>query len=222
MDLLCCASDLNHQGAVALSQGDSSALTLLQGALVAIEGVCDQTQLLFAESIEPESLQYSMLCNAVHSKKVIDQLRNAGCYILSKPFVFATPGPVSMPSIRGYKAMIVYNMALAYHCLGTCNSGGCSASAMKAAEELYDFCLHLFAELNDPTVFSNLLVAVLNNKAQIHFCQHNFKLSRLILDKLGTVLRSTTPSRLALHDEDIDGVITNVSCQFSLAGASAA
>jgi len=240
------ASDLNNRGALSLVHGNTEqAFKCFEKALDVIDEyspLCVLSQPINPSPALPsaeihQAQQTTLPCTALAIPPPSERTanyRNSSesdyAFVFTKPFVFTASMTTISPSIQqeAHKAVVVYNLGLVYHHYRWSNCHLLKA-ATDTALSLYDQCLHLLTVVvqaqpqASQLFFYNLVVATLNNKAQIHHSRHEIVTTRTVLNQLGTILSSAVQNDpLSFEERDIDGLVLNVSCLLPISSASAA
>ena len=244
------ATDLNNKGALSLMTGDPNmafrnfedALDIIQHYQFYLQTQCSygnsieasptsSSQLESSEQVESLLLPCTALVAPAHylqQEAIITRNNNNNDelgFSFKKPFIF-TPGVSLSPSlVEAYTSVLMYNLGLVYHhYYYQPRESSRLHDSESISLRMYDQCLHhLYAALpEDPSAFFNLIIATMNNKAQLHHARNEFDVSRKILDQLGAIIGSVENDRLSFDEGDVNGLVTNVTCQHALAGASAA
>jgi len=200
-----------------------AAFNLCKGALEALcEGIAYCTPTL-PSHIPLSSLQM-LQCDIADAWSIIPvsvgsdaPLSRAGAdisaFTFTKAFVFNKSRKLSEEHLDSYQAVILFNLALLYDSkeLSTCDR------YQATALELYNHSLELSTAGNCALVCSNVMIAAMNNRAQIFFRRHEVESVRALLEELGRSLGNALGNGAnVLDDQDINGILLNVYCQTAL------
>lgn len=201
------AAELNQRGASFLAAGNyESALPCIHEALETIATASHNPLLSFWEAPgRPDPLRMlppSLLFLPDNQKdttiRTIED--DANQFIYSKPFFFNPEASFAQEEIISYGAIIIFNLALIYH--NKARTFG--EEALITARRLYDNCLEL---LKHGSRFdcSNVIIALLNNRAAIHNELFEFREScqnfKLLADLIGkSIVRTDTLDKGDLRD----------------------
>ena len=117
------------------------------------------------------------------------------------------------------KAVILFNIALLYD---SQEKNLPDVDYEATALELYNSSLEMSLNpapkfAGSPLDCSNLVIATLNNKAQIFFRRNEVDSTRAVLEELGNSLgKALKQGTKALDDHDINCLLLNVQCQSAL------
>lgn len=139
-------------------------------------------------------------------------------FTFTKAFALNTEVPLLEDHVDTYKAVVLFNLALLYHKKDRQDCDSFEATTL----ELYNSSLELL-RFDDELDCSNLVIAILNNKAQIFFQRNELEETRASLDELGkSLLKALGEGTKALDEQDINGLLLNVHCQTALVCAPGA
>ncbi len=205
------ACSLNNQGVDLLLSGESAratkafqfAICLLKRASVTeaedfscteINSSCDDAPLPFSESISTVSGLQGLLGYVYdHGIIISDNISNA-----------KTEATISL-----YIAVVLFNLALTFHCRGTALGGD---ALLEKASVLYTLVVEL---LNTCTMAEDasstiLTLLALNNKAQIRYDQCDYVQSIDCMKYISQIIGSGRGFHFALNPDDLEGLMLNV------------
>ena len=171
---------LNNEGVMLLLENrDQEAVTSLTQSLNQVKG------LLSVSQEAPEGSQHKDVIH--HSTYTLPNLQNQNCFIYSNALMFSLTSD-NLPSsedIHVYTAVIILNIALAYHRKGLSGNAGC----LIKAEKMYEMVGKLL-EGDETHCGTSLLVkvAAINNLSQLRFDQGDYQFSRDGFNYLGCLI----------------------------------
>ena len=227
MDYLQCAASGNNMGVASMLLGDRrAAFDLYKGALEALcEGIAYCTPTLPSNVPSqpfntPQGTSHMPpflpVCN--DSDIPLSSPTEIPAFTFTKAFMFNTSIQPSEEHVDSYKAVVLFNLALLYDSKEQNFCDRFEATAL----ELYNSSLELSLA---PCALdcSNVVIATLNNKAQIFFRRNEVESTRASLEELGRNLgKALEQGTKALDDQDINGLLLNVHCQSALVCAPGA
>ena len=213
-----CAAKLNNVGIFALAAGKRRrAFELFKNAfniLTHDERVIDPA--VDEELDIPESVYSTALPFIPVSSPHLDfsgvnlsggQQHQAFTY--SKAFLFNPRLELERDCVCSFRSVLLFNMALVYHSSAVNPHDEYEVTSMA----LYDKCLEL-VERDDLEDLACVFIAALNNKIQIHHRRSELETTMILLEDLGSVLRESMKRGVeCFDDEDINGLLLNISCQ---------
>jgi len=217
MDYLQAAASMNNMGVVSMSQrgGQRAALAYYKAAL---ESLCTKVQCstpTLACTAVPRTFgncQGSNLPFVPVSLGATCLSADASSFTFSKAFVFNTSVRLLEEYLESYQAVILFNVALLYD-----NRGDNAPTSYEAkALELYINTLDILLCPQAITLdCSNVVIAALNNKAQIFFRRSDFVNTRDSLVELAIHLHKTfvIDGNKSMDEHDINGLLLNVQSQ---------
>lgn len=228
MDYLQCAASMNNMAVLRLLFGDRrGAFDLFKGAFDAMnEGVTYCTKALPAPFLPPHgfphfnntALPFVPIGDSdFHPSSIPEESKNSGDenvdgFTFDKTFLFNPRVKVTVGSIEACKAAVLFNLALLYHQRDKYYYDRYEDTAL----ELYNSCLEL---LRRPSAMncSNVVIAALNNKAQIFYERHDLDTTSALLRELGNCLgKAIDEAGKSLSEQDINRLLLNVHCQRAL------
>ena len=223
MDYLQFAASMNNMGAFSILTGDiRGAFDFYRGALEALsDGVAYCTRTLIGHSLA------HVLRNALQNNTLpFVPLSASDCFVggssnlavdapaftFRKAFVFNTQVRLSQEHEDAYQAVILFNLALLYHR----NECAHCETYETTALELYNSSLGLLRRSSHLDC-SNLMIVILNNKAQIFFRRNEIEKTRSQLEELGKSLGcALSEGTKALEENDLNQLLLNAACQSAL------
>jgi len=151
-----------------------------------------------------------------------NQPQQAAAYTFGKVFLFHPMLELERDCVDSFRAVMLYNMALLYHNASVNPHDEYEATALA----LYETCLELLERDDCPDDLACVYIGALNNTIQIHHGRADLATTQTLLDDLGTILRETLKRKDGhqhfLDDQDIHGLLLNVTCQRALICAAGA
>ncbi|CAB9511600.1 expressed unknown protein [Seminavis robusta] len=225
MDYLDFAASVNNQGVTALLLGDRiGAFGFFKGAWEALsDGIAycgflpnDKVDPSINKALRVSDVPFVPVSTAAFEGAAVRQ-GEAASFTFQKPFAFNTGLELVEEHREIYKAVILLNLAMLYH-----KESGLNDIYEKTALELYGYSLEVL-KCAVHLDCSNVLIATLNNKAQIFFQRHEVERTTESLEKLSQSLGNALREGFkGLEDADIDGLLLNVHCQRALVCAPGA
>lgn len=239
MDNLQCAASMNNSGVVKLFLEDDrrGAFEVFKAAFAILhEGSAYCTSALSLpilpqhfpklSSVSSSTLPFVAISEADFSAKppsptVHHRDEPDHAFMFSKAFAFNPRFEFGEDCIEACKAVVLFNLALVQHRRNKYYVH-CPRHE-NTALRLYSSCLELLRQPS-PLNCSNVVIAALNNKAQIFYEQHDWETTAGLLRELGQCLGKAIDEGAAksLDEQDINGLLLNVHCQRALVCAPSA
>ena len=152
------------------------------------------------QPLSPKSLVVSQQSISKRASSLSDS------FIYSKPFFFNPAATLAEEDIAPYGGVILFNLALTYHE----RSRTVGESALRLALRLYEKCLSL---LKHATTFdcSNVIIAALNNQAQIFEELLDYQRAGLRFKLLADFLKEDDVRKDTLEPDDLQDIFLNIS-----------
>ena len=224
MDYLNCAASMNNMGVVSMLMGNRrEAFDFFRSALESLcerVAYCTPTYSSNALSHHFSSLHQTNLPFVPVSFDTSSLSPEAPAYTFTKAFIFNTYVVVLEEYLENYKAVILFNLALLYD---KGEQGTARDEFEATALNFYNSSLEILQCPTSPLDCSNVVIALLNNKAQIFFRRNEVENTRASLEELGKSLNEALgEGTKALDEHDINGLLLNVHCQSALVCAPGA
>jgi hypothetical protein len=202
------ACSLNNQGVDLLVAGDSSScMKSFQSALKLLKEAANLVETTsrtgMALSNEEAKLPF------FESSATVPGLEGMKCYVYSHGIMISdTSHGKSEEMLSLYSAIVLFNMALAFHRKGILGRG----KNLKKAALLYSITLQLLARstMPDDMSTSTLTLFALNNKAQIHYAQCKYIQSVDCMQEISEIMGGVHDLHSTLKPKDVEGLMLNV------------
>jgi tetratricopeptide (TPR) repeat protein len=126
-------------------------------------------------------------------------------FIYSKPFFFNPEATMTEEDIAPYGGVILFNLALTYHE----RSRFLGESSLRLALRMYDKCLTLLKNANSFDC-SNVIIAALNNQAQIHEVLLDYRNASNRFKVLADFLHQADVRTDTLEPDDLRDIFHNI------------
>jgi tetratricopeptide (TPR) repeat protein len=202
------ACSSNNQGVDLLVAGDFvNAMLSFQSALSLLREASNEVEETYYTEMSASSEESPLpVCQ---STLTIPGLEGMQCYVYDHGIMITdTTNGDSDKMLSLYSAIVLFNLALASHREGRLGS----EKSLEKAAVLYGMALKLLASsptLDDISTTILILIA-LNNKAQIHYDQCQYRESSECLTEISTIMGSVDTIRSALNPKDYEGILLNV------------
>lgn len=215
------AADLNNRGAALLASGQSGQARATFGATLDIitQAVIQDGDGNRGDSSSSESSanfsNYEPLQSQLQAVPRLSQragtvppkLRNGEPFIYNQALVFAPTIDINQCSLPFYTAVVLFNAALTFHL----REGPPEAISLRLASNLYDMVLLNLKKNSASLRCANILVAALNNKAQILYQLKDYEAAgRLWSDVWANIF--DTEKRPCFDQSELDGFLYNILC----------
>jgi hypothetical protein len=194
----------NNQGVDLLVAGEVyQAMRSFQSALNLLKEATGTCCTEMSASSEESTLP---LCQ---STLTIPGLQGMHCYVYDHGIMITdvTIGD-SDEMLSLYSGIVLFNLALTSQSEGRLGSNKC----LKKATVLYGMALQLLTSspMPDDISASILILLALNNKAQIHYDQCQYKESTECLTNISAIMGNVYALHSALYQKDFEGILLNV------------
>jgi tetratricopeptide (TPR) repeat protein len=197
-----------NQGVDLLVAGDFlNAMQSFRSALSLLREASNEVQGTYRTGMSSSSEESPLpVCQ---STLTIPGLQGMQCYVYDHGIMITdTTDGDSDKMLSLYSAIVLFNLALASHREG--RLGG--EKSLEKATALYGMALKLLASsptLDDISATILILIA-LNNKAQIHYDQCQYRESSECLTEISAIMGSVYALRSALNPKEYEGILLNV------------
>lgn len=198
------AARLNFTGASLLASNDAgNAVKALKAALQIMQN------LTMTPEADDHAIRFhkEQVCSAIELPQMCDSF-----YVFNKALIFNVTEEVDLGF---YNAVIMFNMALAFHQHGLAFG---QDNKLRKAIHIYGLCSKLLD--GDKTASSaSLLMAAINNQAQVHYALSEYENARQVLDQLkacaedavATMDTETTNESSPFQPQDMDEFFLNIA-----------